>query len=153
QLIDATQWFRPLRKNLGKKNCELSDDDVKRISDTYLAFEETEQSKVFPNEAFGYWKVIVERPVRLHSQLTVKAIESLRFASGDEEIRSILYDELGEPLFENFANIEVALERLVNEWGGGDEEEESEDGAAAKKGLPEKKKKKLLDARTWARDA
>jgi type I restriction enzyme M protein len=152
QLIDATQWFRPLRKNLGKKNCELAEDDIRRICDTYLAFEETEQSKIFPNEAFGYWKVVVERPVRLHSQLTVKAIESLRFASGDEEIRSMLYDDLGEPLFENFAAVEVALEKLVNEWGNGDEEEESEAGAAAKKGLPEKKKKKLLDARTWERD-
>jgi len=153
QLIDATQWFKPLRKNLGKKNCELAEEDIRRICDTYLAFEETEQSKIFPNEAFGYWKVVVERPVRLHSQLTVKAIESLRFASGDEEIRSILYDELGEPLFDNFASVEVALEKLVNEWGGGDDEEESEDGTAAKKGLPEKKKKKLLDARTWERDA
>jgi type I restriction enzyme M protein len=94
----------------------------------------------------------VERPVRLHSQLTVKAIEALRFASGDEEIRSMLYDDLGEPLFENFASVEVALEKLVNEWGSGDEEEEPEDGAVAKKGLPEKKKKKLLDARTWERD-
>ena len=28
QLIDATQWFKPLRKNLGKKNCELSDEDI-----------------------------------------------------------------------------------------------------------------------------
>jgi type I restriction enzyme M protein len=153
QLIDATQWFKPLRKNLGKKNCELSEGDIRRICDTYLAFEETDQSKIFPNEAFGYWKVVVERPVRLHSQLTVKAIESLRFASGDEEIRSILYDGLGEPLFENFASVEVALEKLVNEMGSGDEEEESEDGVAAKKGLPEKKKKKLLDARTWERDA
>jgi type I restriction enzyme M protein len=152
QLIDATQWFRPLRKNLGKKNCELAEDDIRRICDTYLAFEETEQSKIFPNEAFGYWKVVVERPVRLHSQLTVKAIEGLRFASGDEEIRSMLYDELGEPLFENFASIEIALEKLVDEWGSGDEEEESEDGAGAKKGLPEKKKKKLLDGRTWERD-
>ena len=41
QLIDATKWFKPLRKNLGKKNCELSEDDVRRIVDTYLAFEET----------------------------------------------------------------------------------------------------------------
>ncbi len=65
QLIDATQWFKPLRKNLGKKNCELSDDDIARICDTFLKFEETEQSKIFPNEAFGYWKVIVERPLRL----------------------------------------------------------------------------------------
>ncbi len=65
QLIDATQWYKPLRKNLGKKNCELSEDDIQRICDTFLAFEETEQSKLFPNAAFGYWKVTVERPLRL----------------------------------------------------------------------------------------
>ena len=65
QLIDATQWSRPLRKNLGAKNCELSQADIRRICDTFLAFEETEQSKIFPNQAFGYWKVTVERPLRL----------------------------------------------------------------------------------------
>ena len=65
QLIDATQWFQPLRKNLGKKNCELSPDDIRRICDVFLAFEETEQSKIFPNQAFGYWKLTVERPLRL----------------------------------------------------------------------------------------
>jgi len=65
QLIDATQWCKPLRKNLGKKNCELSDEDIQRICDTFLAFGENEQSKIFPNAAFGYWKVTVERPLRL----------------------------------------------------------------------------------------
>ena len=65
QLIDATQWFKPLRKNLGKKNCELSDEDIQKICDVFLAFEETEQSKIFPNSAFGYWKVTVERPLRI----------------------------------------------------------------------------------------
>ena len=65
QLINATQWFKPLRKNLGKKNCELSDEDIQRICDVFLRFEETEQSKTFPNAAFGYWKVAVERPLRL----------------------------------------------------------------------------------------
>ena len=65
QLIDATQWFEPLRKNLGAKNCTLSDADIERICDAFLAFDETEQSKIFPNEAFGYWKVTVERPLRL----------------------------------------------------------------------------------------
>ena len=65
QLIDATKWFQPLRKNLGKKNCELSEEDITRICDIFLAFEETEQSKIFPNAAFGYWKVTVERPLRL----------------------------------------------------------------------------------------
>jgi len=65
QLIDATGWFRPLRKNLGKKNCELSPEDIERTVDVFLRFEETEQSKIFPNAAFGYWKVTVERPLRL----------------------------------------------------------------------------------------
>ena len=65
QLIDATQWHQPLRKNLGKKNCELSDTDITRICNTFLAFKETEQSRVFHNAAFGYWKVTVERPLRV----------------------------------------------------------------------------------------
>ena len=65
QLIDATKWYRPLRKNLGKKNCELGEDDITRICDTFLDFKETEQSKIFDNDAFGYWKVAVERPLRI----------------------------------------------------------------------------------------
>ena len=65
QLIDATQWYTPLRKNLGKKNCELSEENIQQICDTFLRFEESEQSKIFPNQAFGYWKVTVERPLRL----------------------------------------------------------------------------------------
>ncbi len=65
QLIEATQWYKPLRKNLGKKNCELGEEDIARICDTFLSFKETEQSKIFDNAAFGYWKVTVERPLRL----------------------------------------------------------------------------------------
>jgi len=83
QLIDATQWYKPLRKNLGKKNCELSEEDIRRIVDTFLAFEETEQSKIFSNAAFGYWKVTVERPLRLKGidperAYTTKEIRELR---------------------------------------------------------------------------
>lgn len=83
QLIDATQWYKPLRKNLGKKNCELSEEDIRRIVDIFLKFEETEQSKSFPNAAFGYWKVTVERPLRLKGidpecAYTSKEIKALR---------------------------------------------------------------------------
>jgi len=151
QLIDASGWFKPLRKNLGKKNCELSEDDIKLVCDTYLAFAETEQSKIFPNQHFGYWKIVMERPLRLHSQLTVPAIESLRFASGDEELRSQLYDEFGNALFDDFDSIAKAVEKYLAEWGSGDDEGDDEEGS--KKGLPEKKKKKLLDSSTWKRDA
>jgi type I restriction enzyme M protein len=73
QLIDATQWFKPLRKNLGKKNCELSAEDIQRICDTFLDFKETEQSKIFPNAALGYWKVTVDRPLRLKGTDSARA--------------------------------------------------------------------------------
>ena len=83
QLIDATQWHTPLRRNLGSKNCELSQDDIRRICDAFLNFKETEQSKIFPNQAFGYWKVTVERPLRLEGidperAYTAKEIRELR---------------------------------------------------------------------------
>jgi len=90
QLIDATQWFKPLRKNLGKKNCELSEDDIALICDTFLKFEETEQSKIFPNATFGYWKVTVERPLRLEGidpdrAYTPKEIKALKETVGRDE--------------------------------------------------------------------
>ena len=80
QLIDATQWYRPLRKNLGNKNCELADEDIQSICDAFLGFEETEQSKIFPNEAFGYRKVTVERPLRLSTELSLERRENFRDA-------------------------------------------------------------------------
>ena len=153
QLIDATQWFKPLRKNLGKKNCELSPEDIERISRTFLDFKETPASKIFPNAAFGYWKVTVERPLRLHSQLSLKAIETLRFASGDEDLRTTLYEEFGEDLFTRFATISAALEKRLADWGKDDEESDDEDeDGTTKKVLPDRKRKKLLDPRTWERD-
>ena len=97
QLIDATQWFRPLRKNLGSKNCELSDEDIGRICDAFLAFEETEQSKIFPNEAFGYWKVTVERPLRLTVDLSPDHRQRFQAACRDakEEPLSNVIDRVG----------------------------------------------------------
>ncbi len=152
QLIDASQWFKPLRKNLGKKNCELSADDIERISHVFLDFKETPQSKIFPNAAFGYWKVTVERPLRLHSQITLKAISALRFASGDEDIRTVLHDEFGDDLFTDFDKVADRLEKRLSDWGSEDDDEEEQEAETSKKGLPDKKRKKLLDAETWAHD-
>ena len=83
QLIDATGWYRPLHKNLGNKNCELSVDDIRRICNVFLAFEETEESKILSNESFGFWKVTVERPLRLKGidperRYTAKEIRTLK---------------------------------------------------------------------------
>ena len=102
QLIDATTWFKPLRKNLGKKNCELSEADIQRIVDTFQMFEETEESKIFPNQAFGYWKVAVERPLRLtiHSDaehLATLAEEAVKAGeAGLENVVEAVDEVMGE---------------------------------------------------------
>lgn len=102
QLIDATTWFKPLRKNLGKKNCELGSDDIERISDVFLNSEESEQSKIFKNEAFGYWKITVERPLRLTVDLSAIALRRFRKACSDagEESLADLVEEIATKLGE-----------------------------------------------------
>ncbi|KAI9130011.1 class I SAM-dependent DNA methyltransferase [Acaryochloris sp. CCMEE 5410] len=93
QLIDATKWFKPLRKNLGKKNCELSEEDIQKVCDTFLAFSESEESKIFPNQAFGYWKVTVERPLRLQVNLSDEVCAAFRKAcegAGDEQLADVI---------------------------------------------------------------
>lgn len=73
QLINATEFKTPLRKNLGEKNCELSDADRERIVDLLIRFEETPESKIFDNEEFGYWEMPVLRPKRdKEGQVVVK---------------------------------------------------------------------------------
>lgn len=64
QLIDATSIKTPLRKNLGEKSCIVSKPDRKKIMDIYLAFEENEYCKIFPNQEFGYWEVTIEQPLK-----------------------------------------------------------------------------------------
>jgi len=93
QLIDSTQWYRPLRKNLGKKNCEFSDEDIDRICETFLAFGETEHSKIFPDAALGYWKVTVERPFRLRVELSEYNCAAFRLAcidAGEEPLARLI---------------------------------------------------------------
>jgi type I restriction enzyme M protein len=90
-LIDATEWYRPLRKNLGKKNCELGDDDIARICDTFLKFGESEQSKILTNAAFGYSRVTVDRPLRLkgidsNRPYAPKEIKALRETAARDEV-------------------------------------------------------------------
>ena len=123
QLIDATQWFEPLRKNLGKKNCELSEEDIQRICDTFLAFEETEQSKIFPNRAFGYWKVTVDRPLRLAVDLSPE--QRLRFRAAcreaQEEPIANVVDRVAEALGAgphlDFNHFMAAVETDISEHG------------------------------------
>jgi type I restriction enzyme M protein len=151
QLIDATGFYTPLRKNLGKKNCELSAEQIRQITDLFLAFEQTEHSKIFPNAHFGYWKVTIERPRRLKSQFTKKAVEGLRFNSGDEAIRREIHAEFGQALYERFPAIRKDIEALLNDGSAGDAEDD-EEGHSQGARVTARQRKRLLDASSWVSD-
>ena len=62
QLIDATELKSPLRRNMGKKNCELTPEIKKEIVRIYMSMEESRVSKMFKQDDFGYWKVYILLP-------------------------------------------------------------------------------------------
>jgi type I restriction enzyme M protein len=67
QLVDARASFVKMRKSLGNKRNEISDEQIAEITRLYEAFEEGERVKIFPNYSFGYMRITVERPLRLAS--------------------------------------------------------------------------------------
>ncbi|MBP3402780.1 MAG: SAM-dependent DNA methyltransferase [Alphaproteobacteria bacterium] len=64
QLIDASKMFVKRRKSLGNKRNDISPDYIREITKIYGDFKETEISRIFDNEEFGYRKITVERPLK-----------------------------------------------------------------------------------------
>jgi len=79
QLIDGREFYRKTRKSLGDKRNELGSDDIAAITRIYEDYQgDTEHSKVFPNEHFGYQRITVERPRRYRYEVTDDGLDALR---------------------------------------------------------------------------
>ena len=105
QLIDARQSFTKMRKSLGEKRKEIAQADIDEIVRTYGAFEEQTADddnkvgcKIFNNEAFGFLRITVERPLKLRWQVTADSIEALKadkkLAKLTEEQRSEIVEQV-----------------------------------------------------------
>ncbi|MGH9155195.1 MAG: HsdM family class I SAM-dependent methyltransferase [Acidimicrobiales bacterium] len=77
QLIDARQLYAKMRKSLGNKRNELTRSHIAEITALYEDFTDGERSKVLPNSAFGYRKVTVERPLRVHYEITEQTVAAV----------------------------------------------------------------------------
>ncbi len=88
QLIDATAMKSPLRKNMGQKNCEFTEEIRKEIVRIFMNMEESDVSKILNNEDFGYWNITVERPLRLRIY-PEKPIPATAFKKDDERAEAI----------------------------------------------------------------
>ena len=67
QLVDGRDMFVKMRKSLGNKRNEISAEQIAEITRLYEAFEAGDKVKIFPNHAFGFMRITVERPLRLGS--------------------------------------------------------------------------------------
>ncbi|WP_333640637.1 class I SAM-dependent DNA methyltransferase [Acinetobacter johnsonii] len=125
QLIDGSHLYSKMRKSLGSKRNEMSEDDIKTIIRSFGDFEvmdartldkpadvksnrgrqsaspktetaKTFASKIFNSYEFGYRRVTIERPLRLSVQIKDEAIASLRFAPKPfNAVMQSIYEQFG----------------------------------------------------------
>lgn len=141
QLIDASQRFTKLRKNLGAKNCEFRSEHIKEIQDAYIDFTEIERksddglaSQIFDNSDFGYYKVTIDRPKRLSCQFTAERIARLRYEKNLREPMEWAYETYGEKVYTDLPSVE----KEILDWC-----EKNELNLVAKK------RKQLTSPTTW----
>lgn len=140
-LIDASQQFAKLRKNLGNKNCELSPQHIKTIQKAYNQFQNIERTnpndicaKVFLNTDFSYYSVTIDRPARTVAQFTPENIASLRFEKSIQYPMQWAYETFGNKVYTNLP----AIAAEIIDWC----EQNSTD-------LNAKQQKQLINPTTW----
>jgi type I restriction enzyme M protein len=144
QLIDASQLYRKLRKNLGNKNCEFAPEHIREIVATYLALATQERqtddagaaAQVFDNSDFGYYKVNIERPDRRKAQFSLERIETLRFDKALNQPMQWIYQQWGDAVYQ--PGCLAQHEKAILAW--------CEDNEL---GLNAKNRSKLLSLDTW----
>ncbi len=78
QLINAASNFSKMRKSLGNKRNEISDDQREEIVRLYATFKETDKSKIFDNADFGFQRITVERPLKLNFEVNEERLERVK---------------------------------------------------------------------------
>ena len=77
QLVNAVDFYQKMRRSLGNKRNEITEEQIREITRIYGEFKENEYCKIFDNEDFGYQKIVIERPLRLNFQVTEERINKL----------------------------------------------------------------------------
>lgn len=122
QLIDASKLFEKMSKSLGSKRSRMSAAHIARVVKAHGDLEESELSKVFRNEDFGYRTVTIDRPMRHNYQASEERLarlredKKLRRREDLEEIIAALREKVGNQRFTSRSSflgyVELALKPL-----------------------------------------
>ena len=173
QLIDGSHLYRKMRKSLGSKRNEMSEEDIKTIIRSFGDFEvmdartldkpadaksnrgrqsaspktetiKTFASKIFNSYEFGYRRVTIERPLRLSAQMTDERIAGLRFAPKPfNAVMQSIYAQFGVTWTDAASD---------KSYGVFDDDQQLEIRTMIKAEYPELKEKDikdLLDSKIW----
>ncbi len=86
QLIDARELWQKMRKSLGEKRKEFTDEHIAEITKLYGDFEENDRVKILPNESFGFLRITVERPLQVHWEINDDTIAAVQATKSYEEL-------------------------------------------------------------------
>lgn len=122
QLIDGTEHFSKMRKSLGSKRQYINEEQIADLVRLYGQFEETPKSKLFANEAFGYRRITVERPLRLSFQVTESriqaALQERAIQKLDEDVQQTLVQALqsmdGDAIYKNREQFRKILKKALD---------------------------------------
>jgi|TARA_R100001509_G_scaffold72790_1_gene40593 type I restriction enzyme M protein len=98
QLIDGSEAFAKMRKSLGSKRKYLTEENINELVRLYGAMEETKNSKVFPNEAFGYRRITIERPLRLNFQASEERVAQLDDEKALQKLKTDDFNQLKQAI-------------------------------------------------------
>lgn len=142
QLIDASDLFTPLQKNLGNKNCELSAENQDKIMEMFSSMAVNSKSMIFNNEDFGYTRVKVNRPLRRRVALNTESVSSLRFNSGDILLRESLYTHFGDKIYSESFKLKDEFEEVF----------ENEESQLVDFDISPSMRKRVCDQSKWLKD-
>jgi type I restriction enzyme M protein len=117
QLVDAREYFVRMRKALGETRKEISSSQIDTITRLYGDFIEGDQVKIFSNEAFGYMRITVERPLRLRWEVTEETIAAVDATKPVAKLDLLLRQELRKRLTEHMDAIAGTDREMVKKIG------------------------------------
>ena len=98
QLIDARDSWTKMRKSLGNKRKQISQEQIAELTRLYGAFEEGPRCKIFPNESFGFLRITVERPLQLRWEITDDTVGAVSADKKVSKLPSLMQELLMDKL-------------------------------------------------------
>ncbi|MCX8514044.1 MAG: class I SAM-dependent DNA methyltransferase [Burkholderiales bacterium] len=114
QLINATAMYQKMRKSLGSKRNELSEEHIKTITDMYSNFKESEICKIFENHQFGYTNITVERPLRMSYTITEHSINVIKQDKAFIKLESSTHENICQILAELLNSTYLCRKDFIN---------------------------------------